>query len=153
MRTPTNWARRFFQRQKSRSGTGPATVRQSLLIECLENRVTPSGSPPTAAAISRQVVNEDAATVTLNLGTFFTDPENDALTYSVVQTNTAGLVTPTVSGANLTLAFGPNLFGYSYVRVTANDGTGSGVVSFACSLDGAGFSASASSMKGLSGRR
>ena len=99
-------------------------------MELLENRVTPSGSPPTAAAIPHQVVNEDAAAVTLKLNTIFTDPENDALTYSVVQTNNSGLVIPSITGSDLKLTFGSNLFGISYVRVTANDGSGSTTAAF-----------------------
>jgi fibronectin-binding autotransporter adhesin len=124
-----NWARKLFQRPASRA-LRRACAAGGLQVECLENRLTPSGAPPTVTAIPRQTVNEDAAAITLNLGNHFTDPENDALTFTVVQTNSAGLLTPTLSGPNLTLAFAPNQFGYSYVRVTANDGTGSSTVAF-----------------------
>src|SRR4051812_30322678 len=107
-----NWVRRFFQSlRKSRPAAG--FERRRMLVECLEARVTPSGSPPTATAIPRQTVNEDAAAVTLKLNTIFTDPENDVLTYSVVQTNSSGLLVPTITGSDLKLTFGPNQFGYS----------------------------------------
>jgi hypothetical protein len=127
-----DWVRRLFQglkpsRRVRRAGAAGGL---GLRLECLESRVTPSGSPPTVTPIPRQTVNEDAAAVSLNLATFFTDPESDPLTYSVVQTNSAGLVTPTLTGADLSLAFAPGKYGYSYFRVTANDGTGSTTAGF-----------------------
>ena len=101
-----------------------------LRVENLEDRAVPSGNPPVAISIPRQVVNEDASTLTLNLSGYFSDPEGDTLSYSVVQTNSVGLVTPSINGSTLSLNFAPDQFGFSYLRVTANDGTGTTTTGF-----------------------
>jgi len=124
----TNWIERTIRRQLGNSSK-PRTLRK-LRVEGLEDRAVPSGNPPVASQIPRQVVLEDAAPLTVNLASFFTDPESDAMTFSAVQTNSSGLITPSITGSNLKLTFAPNGYGYSYFRVTANDGTGSTTSAF-----------------------
>src|SRR5262245_59554137 len=96
-----SWSRSVLRTVRPNSSKRKPALR----IVNLEDRTVPGGNPPTALPIPRQVVNEDASALSLNLSNFFTDPEGDPLTYSIVQTNTTGLVTPSIVGSNLTLAF------------------------------------------------
>src|SRR5262245_23069241 len=124
------WIRRFGNSRHLSRAARAARDNPRLRVEGLEDRAVPSGNPPIGAPIPRHAVNEAAAALYLNLANFFTDTENDPLSYSIVQTNSSGLVTHALAGSDLTLAFAPNQYGYSYMRVTASDGTGSTTTAF-----------------------
>ncbi len=103
-------------------------MRRRLRIDSLEDRVNPS--PPVGTPIPRVTVNEDASAQVLHLTDYFSDPDGDPLTYSIVQTNSSGLITPSIGGSDLTLSFAPNGYGYSYMRVSASDGVDSVTTAF-----------------------
>jgi autotransporter-associated beta strand protein len=126
------WMRELMKTWQAKKAIPQKKQHKTILrIEELEVRDVPSGVAPTYTQIPRLVVNEDSGVQTINLGTFFTDAENDALTFTVTsQSNSAGLVTPQITGSNLQLTIAPNQYGYSYFRINANDGTGNTIGAF-----------------------
>ena len=117
-----NWSKKLFGRPSAAQGR---RVRRSVLgLTQLESRDVPA-APVFTGPISRITVLEDAAPSQITLSNFFSDPDGDPLTYSVTQTNTSGLVSPSVAGDVLTLSFAANGYGYSYLRVTATAADGS----------------------------
>ncbi|MBU0655487.1 MAG: tandem-95 repeat protein [Gammaproteobacteria bacterium] len=88
-------------------------------------RVTVSAvddAPRVANSIADVPVNEDAANTSISLGNVFSDPENDSITLSVPTNTNAALVTPTLNGTTLTLAYAADGYGSANitVRATAN---------------------------------
>ena len=79
----------------------------------------PAASPPVAqGAIPDQTVSE-GATETLDVEPYFTDPDDDSLTYSVAVLSGASAATVTVSGSMVTIR--GLAAGTARVRVTASD--------------------------------
>ena len=77
--------------------------------------------------IPRQDVEITGNAQTVNLGDYFTDPDNDNLTYTAVSSDTAKATT-SVSGSTLTIT--PVATGVTTVTVTASDSTDSADTSF-----------------------
>ncbi|MDB4015284.1 Ig-like domain-containing protein, partial [Flavobacteriaceae bacterium] len=65
-------------------------------------------------------VSEDAADSVINFSGTFLDPEGQALTYTVTQTNTS-LLAATINTTSLTLNYTDNISGSATVTLTAND--------------------------------
>ena len=79
----------------------------------------PAASPPVAqGSIPDQTVSE-GATETLDVEPYFTDPDDDSLTYSVAVLSGASAATVTVSGSVVTM--NGLAAGTARVRVTASD--------------------------------
>ena len=79
----------------------------------------PAASPPVAqGSIPDQTVSE-GATETLDVEPYFTDPDDDSLTYSVAVPSDASAATVTVSGSVVTIR--GLAAGTAGVRVTASD--------------------------------
>ena len=78
-------------------------------------------APILATAIEDISVTEDAADAFIDLSGTFADPDEDALTLSVAGNDTAGLVTPTLSGTTLILSFQSNQNGTANITVGAMD--------------------------------
>ena len=76
-------------------------------------------APQPQGTIPAQTVNVGSRT-TLNLSSYFTDPDNDPLTYRASSAN-AAVATVTVAGATLTIT--GRSAGNTTVTVTANDGS------------------------------
>ena len=80
----------------------------------------PNRAPSVANAIPDQLMTE-GDTVTIDLASYFTDPDGDDLTYTVTSSS-PGVLSASVSGSRLTLvAVGP---GEATVTVTATDSGG-----------------------------
>ena len=86
--------------------------------------VTNNSPPVVTQAITPVVVNENAPRTVVNLNSVFTDPDNQAITLSIVGNTNSNLVTPTLNGNTLTLAYAPNQSGSATItiRATAADG-------------------------------
>ncbi|XQQ05819.1 MAG: beta strand repeat-containing protein [Leptolyngbya sp. IPPAS B-1204] len=83
----------------------------------------PSNSPPTTAGIANVTVNEDAPATVINLFDAFADAEtpDSGLSYSVTANSNSGLVSTSISGGNLNLAYAANAFGTANLTVRATD--------------------------------
>lgn len=112
-----------------------AGLRESLVSLSVSGRVAhsfriagtgvASASPPTVAKpIASIIVNENTPNTIVNLDGAFTDPDNQAITLSIVSNTNSSLVTPTLNGTTLTLAYAPNQTGSATItiRATAADG-------------------------------
>ena len=75
-------------------------------------------APVVAEPLPDLSVQEDAGPLSLTLSGVFEDPDGEALIYSVVSDD-VGVVSPVVSGADLTLTFPPDAFGTANITVTA----------------------------------
>lgn len=94
-------------------GGGGSSRRPTMQIQ------PPAASPPVAqGAIPDQTVSE-GATETLDVEPYFTDPDDDSLTYSVAVPSGASAATVTVSGSVVTIR--GLAAGTARVRVTASD--------------------------------
>ncbi|PSR10991.1 MAG: hypothetical protein C7M88_00265 [Candidatus Arcticimaribacter sp.] len=76
--------------------------------------------PLVQTPLSDVTVVEDAADTVINFSSTFIDPEGDALTYTVTQTNTS-LLAATINTTSLTLNYTDDMVGSATVTVTAND--------------------------------
>ncbi len=80
--------------------------------------------PRLVGAIPTQNVSEDAVPIVIDLSpTYFVDPDGalDSLTFSLISNSNALLVTPTLSGSQLTLTLVPNQFGSAQITLSATD--------------------------------
>ena len=94
-------------------GGGGSSRRPTMQIQ------PPAASPPVAqGSIPDQTVSE-GATETLDVEPYFTDPDDDSLTYSVAVPSGASAATVTVSGSVVTIR--GLAAGTARVRVTASD--------------------------------
>ncbi len=75
---------------------------------------------PTAINISNQTWNEDT-NLTLNLSNYFSDPDGDSLTYSILLNPLN--INPAINGANLILSPAQNWFGANTIQLNASDGS------------------------------
>ncbi|HPY42232.1 MAG TPA: Ig-like domain-containing protein, partial [Thiolinea sp.] len=77
-------------------------------------------SPPVANP-TKQVIKvlEDAANTELSLSPFFSDPDGDVISLSLGNNTNSNLVTPSLNGGILTLAYAPNQNGFASVQVFA----------------------------------
>ncbi|MFZ1387716.1 MAG: Ig-like domain-containing protein [Thiolinea sp.] len=79
-----------------------------------------SDSPPVVAnPIMPVVVNQNSPNTLLDLSATFTDPENKPISLSMVANTNSALVTPSLSGTQLTLAYTPNQSGTASITVRA----------------------------------
>lgn len=103
----------------SRQATGTAFI----------NVLNVNDPPEVAVPLGTVTMLEDEANRTIDLNAFFTDPDiaiaGDSLTYSIVSNSVTTLVTPTISGRNLTLALAADRNGQSVIVVQAQDEGGS----------------------------
>ncbi|MDT8433029.1 MAG: T9SS type A sorting domain-containing protein [Bacteroidales bacterium] len=81
--------------------------------------VTANNAPLVDAPLGMRLEDEGFGSLQIDLGSVFSDPDGDALTYSAVPGNT-GIVTATVSSATLTIT--EVAAGNTTVTVTASDG-------------------------------
>ena len=79
--------------------------------------VNPPNEPPTATVIPSQTIKY-GATATVNLDTYFTDPEGETLTYTATASDTS-IITVSVSSATLTIST-VNI-GTAGIDITATD--------------------------------
>ena len=79
--------------------------------------VNPPNEPPTATVIPSPTIKY-GATATVNLDTYFTDPEGETLTYTATASDT-GIITVSVSSATLTIST-VNI-GTASIDITATD--------------------------------
>ncbi|QDQ01170.1 hypothetical protein FOH38_12295 [Lysinibacillus fusiformis] len=82
--------------------------------------VTVANSAPTYTQIPAQVTKKDVP-ITLNLNNYFTDIDNDVLSYTAASGN-ANIATVTVSGNVLTIT--GHAIGSATISITASDGKG-----------------------------
>ena len=75
-------------------------------------------APSVSAVIPDQRLEEGGTAAKLGLGTYFSDPDGDVLSYSAVSSDLA-MVTVAVAGSALTLA--PAAYGLATIEVTARD--------------------------------
>ncbi|KHO45825.1 MAG: hemagglutinin/hemolysin-like protein [archaeon GW2011_AR4] len=104
------------------SGTGECSLQindpENTLVETIAIIITPVNDAPRATLIPPIILSEDT-TITQNLSNFFSDPENDPLTF----THTAAEnITITIAGSSATFTPNPDFFGDSSVVFTASDG-------------------------------
>ena len=64
--------------------------------------VNPANQPPTATTIPSQTI-KNGQTATVNLGSYFTDPEGETLTYTATASDTS-IITVSLSSATLTIS-------------------------------------------------
>ena len=77
-------------------------------------------SPPIVAnPIAPVVVTENSPVTVLDLSSVFTDPEDYVITLSIFGNSNNTLVTPTLSGTNLSLAYALNQTGTSTITIRA----------------------------------
>lgn len=77
-------------------------------------------SPPIVAnPIAPVVVTENSPVTVLDLSSVFTDPEGYVITLSIFGNSNNTLVTPTLSGTNLSLAYALNQTGTSTITIRA----------------------------------
>lgn len=77
-------------------------------------------SPPIVAnPIAPVVVTENSPVTVLDLSSVFTDPEGYVITLSILGNSNNTLVTPTLSGTNLSLAYALNQTGTSTITIRA----------------------------------
>ena len=96
--------------------------------------VRASNNAPTASTISDQTVNANQ-TATINLADYFSDPDEDALTYTASSSDTAK-ATASVSGATLTV--NSLAAGTATITITATDTFGSSTnLSFTLTINAA----------------
>lgn len=77
-------------------------------------------SPPVVTTpISSITVDQTTPNTVLNLGGTFTDPENKTLTLSIVRNTNSSLVTPTLNGNTLTLAYESSQTGTATITIRA----------------------------------
>ena len=110
-------------------------------IESLETRVLLSGTgavdpppaevnvvPNTPPVVSRPplevIVNENAESTVIDLSTFFSDAEDEELSYHVEVNTNSGLVNATVNGSMLTLDYAANQSGSAFIVIEATDSGG-----------------------------
>ncbi|MEM7018928.1 MAG: choice-of-anchor Q domain-containing protein [Pseudomonadota bacterium] len=85
-----------------------------------------NAAPTVASPIANITVDANAANQIIDLTPVFTDAEGDALTYSIVMpAMPLTVVTPSISGSNLTLDFGTMAGGPETVTIGASDGVNS----------------------------
>ncbi len=104
------------------SDTDPTTpdFAQTLTVS-----ITGSNDAPrvVGAGLPDMNVNEDQTISPINLLQFFQDPDNNPLTFRVVNNTNPGLVTTTINGASFGLTLVPNAKGTAAITVEASDGT------------------------------
>lgn len=82
--------------------------------------VAPTAAPPVVAQpIGHITVDQTTPNTVLNLGGTFTDPENKTLTLSIVRNTNSSLVTSTLNGNTLTLAYASNQTGTATITIRA----------------------------------
>lgn len=87
--------------------------------------VAPTASPPVVTQpIGSITVDQNSQSTILDLSSVFKEPENKALTLSIVGNTNSNLVTATLTGTTLNLAYAPNQTGSAIItiRATAADG-------------------------------
>ena len=77
--------------------------------------------PDVVGPIGTVSVNEDAGPVTIDLDNVFKDPEGLPLIFAIDSNDNAALVSASLSGSQLTLAFAPNQSGTAKITVSATD--------------------------------
>ncbi len=97
--------------------SGSKFVETSFTVNVADVMNTPVVDNP----ISDLSVDEDAGNSPIDLSGVFSDPDGDALTYSV-QNNNETLVAASINATTLTLDFLPHQFGQATINVTASDG-------------------------------
>ncbi|MCP4352166.1 MAG: hypothetical protein GY795_42430, partial [Desulfobacterales bacterium] len=81
-------------------------------------------TPTVASPIADVTVNEDSADTVINMGSVFTDVDNDdsAIAKSVLSNSNPGLVSASVNGSTLTLDYQENQNGTASVTVRGTSG-------------------------------
>ncbi|MDF9798450.1 gliding motility-associated-like protein [Catalinimonas alkaloidigena] len=83
--------------------------------------VEPVNDAPVASTIEDLEVEEDAEPVSIDLAPYFSDIDNETLTYSVVS-NTSDQITTDIDNASLQLSFETNFSGNATLNIQASDG-------------------------------
>ena len=97
-------------------GTGNIT-RQTFSLK--GGDITSNRSPVAVGTIPEQTLTLGGSSATLNMSSYFSDSDNDVLSYRATSNNTS-VVTVSVSGTRITIA--PRGIGGATVTVTASDG-------------------------------
>ncbi|MEK6478237.1 tandem-95 repeat protein, partial [Catalinimonas sp. 4WD22] len=84
--------------------------------------VNPVNDAPVASTIEPLEVVEDAAPETIDLSPYFTDIDNETLTYSVVSNSRPNQITTQITDATLQISFGANFSGTATLAIQASDG-------------------------------
>ena len=95
-----------------------ATATQDISVTVISNR-----APVRTATIPTQTVSLSGSAVTVDLGSYFSDPDGNPLTYSATSSNTSK-ATVSVSGATLTIA--GMATGWTTITVNATDTSNAG---------------------------
>lgn len=85
----------------------------------------PPPPPPNRAPsinVADQTIAEDSGTTSIGLGQFSSDPDGDALTYTITSQQDTNKVACSISGSNLQLTPAFNFNGQSSCSIKANDG-------------------------------
>ncbi|TWU25140.1 hypothetical protein Pla52o_14380 [Novipirellula galeiformis] len=82
---------------------------------------------PNETSLTLDESKADARTVQYDLSTWFSDPENDDINFSVTSSNTS-IISAAVSGDTLLLTLPPFAFGQATLNITAVDPSGATVV-------------------------
>lgn len=85
--------------------------------------VTVNDQAPIATAIPAVKAEENDAPFEIELGTYFSDPDGDALTYTVTANSKTSLIGTSISGSKLTIEFKANQFGTAELEITATADT------------------------------
>ena len=80
----------------------------------------PNSAPTAVGSIPAQTVTVGAPAATVNLGSYFSDPDGDTLTYTATSSH-ASMATASVSGATVSIT--PIAAGAAMITVTASDGS------------------------------
>ncbi len=106
------------------SGQGEGQKTTTTVIHAQEITITPpaSRSPQTVGTISAQTLREGGNALNVDVAPYFSDPDDDPLTYSAVSSD-PDIVRAAISGSTLTIT--PVSDGTATVTVTAGDGDAS----------------------------
>ncbi|NJL15255.1 MAG: S8 family serine peptidase, partial [Microscillaceae bacterium] len=103
----------------SHKGTLSAPQAFSMIIS---GATLPGDLPPVVAnPIANVVVNQGSENTLINIANVFDDPDNDnnAIVKTIIANTNPNLVTPTLQGNNLTLAYNPTRAGIAYITIRA----------------------------------
>lgn len=81
--------------------------------------VTVTDQTPVATAIPAVKANENDAPATIDLSSYFSDPDGDALTYEVTSNSKTTLIGTSIAGSILTIQFKADQFGTADLVITA----------------------------------
>ncbi len=100
---------------------GTLSVPQGFSLIISGATISGDQAPVVANPIQDIVVTQGAENTILNISNLFDDPDNDnaAIIKAIIANTNSNLVTPTIVGNTLTLAYNPSLSGLAYITIRA----------------------------------